>query len=219
MNGSMTPNMPDLACTFIALGAGLASGIAQIGATRPPLKIPRATLLMLALLGAAFCAQLAVPGLLPLFARESSLLHRGELWRAVTALFVQDGWVTGAVFNLTILLALGVVADQLLGMRRWLGIYLGAGVATEILALAWQPHGAGNSIAVFGLAGALTVIGVGRKMTAIQVLLCLAGIGAGLGLLVEHDIHGIGFWAGAAIFLVGAVAMRGPTRERAVRAT
>lgn len=217
MTSTMMPSAPDLACTFIALGAGFASGVAQIAATRAPLRVPLATLLMLALVGVAFCAQLAIPGLLPLFARESSLFQRLELWRAVTALFAQDGWVTGAVFNMTILLLLGAVADQLFGMRRWLVVYLGAGVATEFLALAWQPHGSGNSVAVFGLAGALTVISVGRKMTAVQILLGLAGAAAALGLLIQRDIHGIGFWAGATISLGLAVASQGSTRGRATQ--
>ena len=208
------PSTSDLACTFIALSAGLASGVARIAATRPPLRVPLATLFMLALVGAVFSAQLAFPELLPLLTREGSLIRRGELWRGVTALFAQDGGVAGAIFNMTILLALGVVADQLLGTRRWLLIYLGAGVITEFLALVWQPHGAGNSIAVFGLAGALAVIGVGRRMAVVQILSSLAAIAAGLGLLIQRDIHGIGFWIGAAICLGLAAASQGSTRDR-----
>lgn len=208
------PATPDLACIFLALGAGLASGLAQVAATRPPLRIPWATLFMLALLAVAFGAQLAVPGLLPLFQRNSSLIERAELWRAVTALVAQEGAVTGAVFNLTILLVIGSVAEQTLGARRWLVVYLGAGVVTEFLALAWQPQGAGNSIAVFALAGALTALNAGAERNAARILIRSIAAAAGLGLLAQRDIHGIGFWMGAAITLGLSMAGRASTPER-----
>jgi membrane associated rhomboid family serine protease len=157
------------------------------------------TLLMLALVAAGFGAQLAAPELAPLFGRTGALLHRGELWRAVTSLFVQGGGISGTVFNLTILLLIGAVAEQHLGARRWLIVYLGAGVVTEFLALAWQPEGAGNSIAVFGLAGAMAAWPRGARTGLAQTLIRLVAAAAALALLVQHDVHGIGFWVGALI--------------------
>lgn len=153
---------------------------------------------MAAAITAMFAAQTAWPALLPGLARTPALLH-GELWRAVTALFVQDGGGTGAIFNLTILIIIGAIAELRLGPTRWLTIYLGGGVATEFLAMAWQPQGAGNSIACFALAGALASnLGPGRRIVVRRLAATIA-LAAGLGLLALRNIHGIGLCAGAAL--------------------
>lgn len=193
----------DIASIFLTLGGGVASGLAQIAAARRTLRIPMATLLMLAAVAGAFWAEHTFPGLLPLFERTALLVRRAELWRAFTALFMQDG-VTGLAFNMTILAVVGIVAEQVLGRRRWVVVYLGAGVITEFLALAWQPHGAGNSIAVFGLAGAITTPGLLRMRHPGRLLISLTASGAALALLLQRDVHGIGFWVGAAISMAVA---------------
>ena len=122
----------------------------------PPLyrRWPLLTLAMALLVGATFVAQNLWPGLLDSLARDPRLLS-GEPWRGVTALFVQDGGAAGALFNLACLLLLGTSAERRFSRRAWLAIYFLGGVTAEVLALAWQPHGAGNSVACFALAGAL----------------------------------------------------------------
>lgn len=195
------PDPLDLTCMLLALALAWISGTTEIVRARLKLRTPVATLTTLFLVMAMVPILYAKPDLLPLLARKSSLLEHGELWRAVTALFAQDAGLAGAIFNTTILLAIGVVAEQLVGSRRWLAVYLGAGMLTEFLGLAWQPDGSGNSIAVFGLAGALT-LRLGQPSSTVQIALRIVGIAAGAGLLISHDIHGIGFWAGA---LIGTV--------------
>jgi hypothetical protein len=56
------------------------------------------------------------------------------VWRWLTSLLVQDGGVLGTASNLIFLGLLGAVAGQVAGVF-------------------WQPVGAGNSMAVCGLAG------------------------------------------------------------------
>jgi rhomboid protease GluP len=203
------PSPFHLACIFLALGGAFAAGVTPQGSAQPRRRmIPLATLLMLALLGAAFAAQLAWPGLLPLVRRDEDLWRRFEIWRVLTALFFQDGSVSGFAFNATILLAVGTASEQRLGSARWPIVYLGAGMLTEMLAVAWQPQGAGNSVAVYGLAGALTVLGPPGRAGVVQLGFRLVAAGAGAGLLVMHDIHGIGFWAGAAIAIALSVQER-----------
>jgi membrane associated rhomboid family serine protease len=96
------------------------------------------------------------PEVLAALQRTPEGLH-GDWWRSVTALSVQDGGVVGTVSNLAFLLVLGALAEQVLGSRRWLVCYFGAGLAGELAGYAWQPRGAGNSVAICGLAGALVV--------------------------------------------------------------
>jgi membrane associated rhomboid family serine protease len=99
---------------------------------------------------------LAYPGMLAAWQRTPQGLH-GDWWQSFTALFVQDGGVAGTVSNLGFLLVPGALAEQVLGRRQWLACYFAAGLVGELAGYAWQPQGAGNSVAICGLAGALTV--------------------------------------------------------------
>jgi membrane associated rhomboid family serine protease len=124
----------------------------RIGLRRPPV----ATAVVFVVTAVTSVLGLVRPGVLAALERSPEGLH-GDWWRSVTALFVQDGGVVGTVSNLAFLLVLGALAEQVLGARRWLVCYFGAGLAGELAGYAWQPTGAGNSVAVCGLAGLLVV--------------------------------------------------------------
>lgn len=119
-------------------------------------RAPVVTAVVFAVTTTTSIAQFYVPGMLEAWQRAPQGLH-GEVWRTFTALLVQDGGVVGTLSNLAFLLILGVLAEQVVGRWQWLACYLGAGLVGEIAGYAWQPHGAGNSVAVCGLAGALAV--------------------------------------------------------------
>jgi membrane associated rhomboid family serine protease len=119
-------------------------------------RFPLLTLAVLVATAGMSLAQAADGDLLGSLERTHAELH-GEEWRIVTALFVQDGGVLGAVSNLFFVAVVGAVAEQVLSRPRWLVQYLGVGLLTELVAYAWQPVGGGNSIAVCGLAGAVAV--------------------------------------------------------------
>jgi membrane associated rhomboid family serine protease len=86
--------------------------------------------------------------------RTPALVH-GEPWRWVTSLLVQDGGVAGTVSNLGFLLVVGAAAEQVVRRTALAGLYLGAALAGQVAGVFWQPVGAGNSIAICGLAGGL----------------------------------------------------------------
>ena len=115
-----------------------------------------ATVVVFAVTAVTSVLGLAVPGVLAALERTPQGLH-GDWWRSFTALFVQDGGILGTVSNLAFLALLGVLAERLVGPRWWLAAYFGAGLAGELAGYAWQPTGAGNSVAVCGLAGLLVV--------------------------------------------------------------
>jgi rhomboid protease GluP len=182
---------------IVVLASGFAAGVFQRGIARSHRAWPTITPAMVAVLALMFAAQLASPGLLFLLGRDPALVEQGQLWRAVTALFVQDGGWPGAIFNLTCLSLLGAVAERRWGTSQWLLVYFGGGITTEFLALAWQPHGAGNSVAYFALAGALTTHHLNGRLGAIQILIRIVGFSAGAALVLSHDIHGLAYWIGA----------------------
>jgi membrane associated rhomboid family serine protease len=95
------------------------------------------------------------PTVLAHLQRTPAGLH-GQWWRTFTSLFMQSS-AAGAASNLFFMLVLGVVAEQIAGRYRWLACYFGAGLVGELVAYAWQPTGAGNSVAVCGLAGLIAL--------------------------------------------------------------
>ncbi|MEV4537414.1 rhomboid family intramembrane serine protease [Asanoa sp. NPDC049518] len=114
------------------------------------------TLAVLAVTAAFSLSQFAFPAVLTTLQRTPAI-RDGQVWRLFTSLLVQDGGWFGTISNLLFLLLIGALAE--LTVRRWLWAtcYFGCGLAAEGIALAWQPFGGGNSIAICGLAGALTV--------------------------------------------------------------
>lgn len=149
-----------------------------------------------------FGAQILWPDLLTALAREGTLIGRGQLWRLVTALFVQDGGVWGLVFNIVMLAVVGRAAERRWTRPAWLLVYFGGGVAAEILALSWQPVGAGNSVAYFALAGGLAVCAVRERKTAKGVLAATTSLAGALVLCWLRDIHGPAYFTGVGIALL-----------------
>lgn len=94
------------------------------------------------------------------------VLHYGQWWRLVTAMFVHVGIIHIAT-NLWCLWNLGLLAEPLMGPAGLFAAYLLTGFAGNLLSVAVNPGvpggpgsvvGAGASGAVFGLAGVLIVL-------------------------------------------------------------
>ena len=138
--------------TTVAAGRATMRTARRLGLRRFPLV----TIAVLVVTAAGAVAQALVPGLLASLERAPAALH-GQWWRLGTSLFVQDGGLIGTVSNLLFLALVGAMAEQALSRPSWLLHYFVPGVATEFVATAWQPTGAGNSIAICGLAGTLAI--------------------------------------------------------------
>lgn len=154
------------------------------------------------------------PTLLAALARDRDALLAGEWWRMITPLFAQDGGWAGLIFNLVALLVLGSATELLLGRRMLLGTYFGAGLVSEVAAYTiLQGQGfAGNSVANFGLAGLLAVVGVASSAAGPR-LFGLVSLVAGALLLVFANLHGVGYAVGA---VIGAIYVLVPRlKERA----
>ncbi|MFJ8910202.1 rhomboid family intramembrane serine protease [Amycolatopsis sp. NPDC102389] len=170
---------------------------------------PVATAAVWFVTAAAGVAQLAHPGLLDQFRRNPAALADGEWWRMVTPMFFQDGHLVGMIFNLATLAVIGALAERLLGPVRWLVVYFGCALIGNAVSYLWlNPTGAGNSMAVCGLLGALAtaMLTAGPRFgltipaglrTAALILPALAIVDT-----VLHDNHGLPLLAGMVLGLI-----------------
>ena len=162
----------------------------------------RATLTFVLVIGLSAIFQLFFPWVRPALERNATLVASGEWWRLVTALFVQDGGIAGSIFNLVSLMLVGRVAERMWGSRRWLAIFAVGGILSEVVALAWRPIGAGNSVANFSLAGAVSILCVVRRTTRPAVFAAGIALASFAALLLLRDIHGAAALSGAMTALI-----------------
>lgn len=123
----------------------------------------------------------------------ASEVQRGQWWRLLTAVFLHSGLMHLAM-NMAALLCTGPTVERVLGSRRFLLLYLGAGLAGSALSLhfsAQQATAVGASGAVFGVAGALLVAALRHRRFLPTVLsfYTLGGIGL---LLLDAMLRGFG---------------------------
>jgi rhomboid protease GluP len=172
-------------------------------------RVPVATITALVVVGVPTLLQLeVVPSLLGYLERDRTAIGDGQVWRLVTSLVVQDGGLAGSIFNLAGLALVGVIAERVWGAKRWAVVALASGVVAELWGLVVQPVGAGNSVAVFGLAASVAAVafmsgnGATRIPAAVSLLVALA-------LLLAGDIHGGAAAVGAAVgFILASVDRR-----------
>ncbi|HEX5506651.1 MAG TPA: rhomboid family intramembrane serine protease [Thermomicrobiales bacterium] len=192
---------------YAAFIAGFTYGGRPAGDPRRALRPrPWLTLAVLAITGLGNLAQFVHHGTLALLERDASALTAGQWWRLVTPLLVQDGGVAGAIFNLLALAFVGTAAERVFAGWQWALLYLGGGLAGEVVAYTLLPGQgtAGNSVANFGLAAGVLVAALASRARPAAVA-GLVGILAGLVLLVAGNLHGAAFAVGGllGVALVG----------------
>lgn len=141
------------------------------------------------------------PGILHALERDP----HGAWWRLVTAQFVQSSGLVQTVINLPALAVVGAVAELVLGRGRWLLVYLGSGIAANAVSVAgWSPTGAGTSVFICGLVGALAAVCLLRTAPGwpLPRRLAFAVPLAGIVLCVLANNHGVGVLTG---FVLGAL--------------
>ena len=179
------------------------------------LRVPWVTLAIFALTLGVGAFAVFDDAILDAIRRDPDRLQSGEWWRLITPLVGQDGGLSGLIFNLVILLAVGAVVENLFGWKLLLVTYLAAGILSEVAAYTIMPNQgfAGNSVANFGLIGLVCAFGVMSSNAA--RLTGALGLLGGVVLLLLWDLHGIGIAVGALIGVgIGVVRW---ARDRASR--
>lgn len=147
-----------------------------------------------------------------------SLTGSFEPWRLFTVLFVHSGfWHVG--LNMLALWMLGRSLEPMLGRSRFLWLYVlsGLGGSVAVVLFGFTSAVVGASGAIFGLFGALLVIGrhIGANITGIAVVLGInlvitflplltSGLGGGSGVQISWQAHVGGLAAGALVGLIYA---------------
>jgi hypothetical protein len=94
------------------------------------------------------------------------------------------------------------------GARRWVVVALASGAAAQLWGLVVPPVGAGNSVAVFGLAASVAAVALlsGNRATRIAAAISLL---VAMALLLIGVIHGGAAAVGAAVgFILASVDRR-----------
>jgi membrane associated rhomboid family serine protease len=199
-------NLLSPVCVILGLYLAFAAGLIIIrNRSRQPLgtliasasHFPLATLLLFVIVAVPTALQFFFPVILSALERDYTRFLNGEWWRVITPLFVQDGGVPGSIFNLSSLLLVGGVAERLWGSRQMIAIFSVGGLISEVVAFAWQPIGAGNSVGNFSLAASVAMKCLGPQAGKITRVIALLALSADAVLVVLRDIHGAAALAGA----------------------
>jgi rhomboid protease GluP len=156
---------------------------------QPQQRPPYATLAVFILTAICTAFEFTRHSVVPALERTPAALASHQWWRLITPLFVNpEGWRQIAV-NFTALAILGTIVERRFGAARWLILYFASGLVGELAGYAWKPLGAGSSVAIAGLLGALAAILAwaaapqGRVGTAMI-------LGGALVLCYFRDMHG-----------------------------
>lgn len=190
--------------------------------SRAPMAVgtqrPTATYAIIVITAAVFVLQLLIPAIEGMFAFNSAYVIPSiafEPWRLFTAIFLHSSFFHIGL-NMLALWMIGRSLEPLLGHGRFVALYLlsGLGGSVGVALIAPGTWVVGASGAVFGLLGALLVIGrhLGANITGILIVL---GINLVIGFVPGYNIawqaHVGGLVVGAVIGLVFA---RTRTRAR-----
>jgi membrane associated rhomboid family serine protease len=200
-----------LACVILGLYSACTAGFTFIRnrsvqplrtPTTPAWRFPRATFLLAVTVALPTTLQFFFPEILFAFRRDYARFLSGDWWRLITPLFVQDGGIAGAVFNVVSLLLVGGVAEQIWGSKWTIGIFFVGGIVGDAVAFAWQPIGAGNSVGNFSLAASVAVACLAPHAGRITRMAALLALSADVVLVLLKDIHGAAAIAGITLALL-----------------
>lgn len=172
---------------------------------RPSLPLLTLVVVLATTIGAA--AQLADAGVFDAMRRDPDALANGEWWRIVSPLFVLDGtpWLHYAA-DTAVLIVVGATLEWEVGALRWALLFAAGALAGQALGYAWDPDGAGVSVAICGLVGGLAVVQVvDRRLHLVAGLFCVGLVMALASAVVVGMLGGDGVMASITVVVACAV--------------
>ena len=163
--------------------------------------------------------ELSGPFLVKNLALFAPLVTNGEWWRLITAGFLH-GSIIHLLFNVYILWVLGSQLENIVGKAKFIIIYFGSLLGGSIASYLFSPFGSysiGASGAIFGLMGAMLVVGRKRNLDISQIT-TLVVINVVIGFVlsgIDWRAHLGGLAAGAFItwVLINATLLKGKNQR------
>jgi len=145
----------------------------------------------------------------------------GQWWQLVTSLFLHSTLLQLG-FNTAALYAFGAPLENALGTRRFVALYLGAGMAGNLLSLVFHPRiqSVGASGCIFGIAGAWIGIQVRRPLFSGRVIMALmAYVAFALlsGFAADAALNNLAHLGGFVVGVAGGLAMAPSARAEEER--
>ena len=160
-----------------------------------PRRWPLLTISIVVITGIFTGLQFVYPPLLLALGRTPGTLSRHEWWRFLTPILVHDGGWRQIVFNFPATLIVGTIVERRYSRGEWLVLYFSGALVGELAGCAWQPYGAGNSVAGAGLLGGIAVWLMSRKVMQARVGAFVI-LGGAVVLTLLRDLHGPPLLAG-----------------------
>ncbi|HEV7897806.1 MAG TPA: hypothetical protein VGP31_08195 [Planosporangium sp.] len=206
----------------IMLALSLQIGLRLPRRSRAPGRaLPTTALVLWLVVAVPSLSQLAFPAIYRALYRDPELIvHHAQWWRVVTSIVVQDGGLSGTIFNLASLAAVAVVSERVWAGAHTLAIFGTSAVVLNALAISWGAVGGGNSGATFALATSIAGLALVRPAGVVSRLFALAATATGVVLIALDDGHGVAIVLGTAIGMVTALLSRSqlsPDTTRAAR--
>jgi len=135
-----------------------------------------------------------------------AIAYEGEYWRLLTPMFLHSG-IFHILFNMWALWVVGGVMEPMIGSARFAGIYFVSGFAGNVVAFAIAPPTTvmvGASTAIFGIFGALFVLGLHDRSAWASGMVRGIGFLLLINLVITFLFPGIS-WQGHIGGLIGGV--------------
>ncbi len=165
------------------------------------------------IMAAVFALQLLVPSLTDMFVLKSADVF-SRPWILFTAIFLHGG-LTHILFNGLGLVMFGSILEEIIGSRRFLLVFIVAGLVSSIASTFFYNSVLGASGAIFGVLGALTVLR--PKMTVwvyyipmpMYVAAAVWAVTDLFGFVVPTNIANAGHLSGLATGIIAGFLIRG----------
>ena len=174
------------------------------------------TLYIIGICIVVFILQLIIPGFTELFLLNQNPI---EFWRFLTSLFLH-GDIMHILYNMLALGIFGSILESIIGSRKFLLTFLGAGILANLIAFNFYPSSLGASGAIYGVIGALIIIRPTLSVWAFgfPMPLFLAGIlwavGDTLGIFMPSNVGNIAHLSGLAVGLISGLFLRDWTKKQ-----
>jgi len=158
-----------------------------------------------------FILQLLISWFTELFVLNKGAIYNYEYWRFISSIFLH-GSLSHLLYNIFALALFGLIAERLIGSKRFLIVFFVSGVIANIISVNFYNLSLGASGAIMGVIGVVTIIKPFMMVWAFGLILpmfiaaILWIIGDILGIFMPSNVGNIAHLSGIGIgILIGLI--------------